>query len=449
MKNKSRYAKLVSGFFFLSSIVFAGENAINEVKVREEFYPKELKNEFQKNLDFFKDGVGVDSEAGVPYDTVAIKDGKPEGAKYVNTTEIGLYLNILTEMEKTGDSKALKRIDLVLNQLEAAPKWKGLFYWPYDIRDGKLVKSNSNIVPVVDNGNLSFALAGVAGAYLDSDSPEKQEIVKKIERILEAQNEGYATLYDKGRKLLYSGWDTGSNTALAYHIDRKANESRTGALWAILATQNMGKNRVPDKAFENMHLYTGKYEINGKEYNPILPWDGSVFQVTLPTIWIKEKELIPNYKEMFNDFLSLQIYFASRKKVPALISASATVDDGYAAYGVPFVSESKMRYNNQIHEGDTGTPHASALAYIINPEIGINLIKSLKSKYPEIETPYGWYDAINSKGETSSKILSLDQGMFVGAFLEPSISDDVEKYIKHKNWDEKLVELYKSYVPNN
>lgn len=420
---------------------------INSVKVREEIYPSVFKNELQKNLNFFKDGVGVDPEAKVPYDTIFVNKDSIEKGYYTNTTEIGLYLNILVEMEKTGDKKALSRINEVLDTLDKAPKWKGLFYWPYDIKNGKLVKPETEIIPVVDNGNMCFALAGVAGAYIDSKDPSKKALVERIEKLLNAQVEGWQLLYDKKKGLLHAGWDAKANAPLQYYIDRKGNESRTGALWAILVTQNT-KKPIPISAFNKMELYTLTYEIGNYQYTPMLTWDGTMFQALLPAIWINEKELIPNYR-IVEDLLNIQIYFSQKYKVPALISSCSTLDGGYAAYGVPYISESKVLFNNEISVGTTGTPHASALAYIIDKEKALTLLYRLKKKYPHIETEYGWYDAIDETGKTTNKILSLDQGMFVGAFLAESINQDVEKYLEHKKYTSTLKEMYKTYVPNN
>ncbi len=181
----------VNGGLFAQSVV------IDQLKVSEHLYPKGFESEFQNNLDFYRDGVGVDEKAKVPYDTIRIEGTEIVKGYYTNTTEVGLYLNILTESVKAGNLQALQRIKETLTTLEQAPKWNGLFYWPYDIRDGKLVTNPDEIVPAVDNGNLSFALAGVAGAFLDSSDADKQEIVQRIEAILDGQKPGWAALYDE------------------------------------------------------------------------------------------------------------------------------------------------------------------------------------------------------------------------------------------------------------
>ena len=426
-----------------STLSHASAVSLDQLQVKDSLYPEDFRDGLQNNLNFFVDGVGVDTDAVVPYDTIWVKDGKITHGYYTNTTEIGLYLSILVEVEKAGNSRALTRIAEVIDTLETAPKFKGLFYWPYDIINGKLTVNKDKIVPAVDNGNLALALAGVAGAYIDSEDTDKQAIVKRIDALLAAQKQGWSAMYDSSRGLLIAGWKSGK--PLPYFIDRKANESRTASLWAPLITRDMGKKAVPTEAFKNKELYTAIYTVNGKAYNPILTWDGAYFQAMLPAIWLEEESLIPDYG-MFEDMTKLQMMYAAKHNIP-MVSSAATVDDQYAAFGIPFLSESKVKFNNEISGASTGTPHAVALSYMIDPKSSVSALKGLKRAYPQIESVAGWYDAVDTHGNMSTKILSLDQGMFVGAFLSDSINQDVQRYMEAKNYWHDVQAMYKSFIP--
>lgn len=161
---------------------WASQVSIDEVIVSDNLYPEKFAAELQNNLNFFRDGVGVDVAAKVPYDTIFIRDGKTvDPAYYVNSTEIGFYLNVLVEMEKAGNKDALVRISEVLDTMDNAPNWNGLFFWPYNIVDGQLETTKEGVVPAVDNANFVFSLLGVAGAFLDSEEPAKQKIVQRID----------------------------------------------------------------------------------------------------------------------------------------------------------------------------------------------------------------------------------------------------------------------------
>ncbi len=445
--NKKGSILLASLLLAFSTHALAKDVVINEIKVADHLYPKGFEAEFQNNLNFFRDGVGVDEQAKVPYDTIRIEGNNIVKGYYTNTTEIGLYLNVLTEAAKAGNQDAVLRIKETLTTMEQAPKWKGLFYWPYDIRDGKLVKNPDEIVPAVDNGNFSFALAGVAGAFMDSNDPDKQEIVKRINAILDGQKEGWVALYDESRGLMSSGWSTKNDAPLGYHVDRKGNESRAAVIWAILDTKDMGAKAIPESAFHKMELYTQHYKINDKIYNPLLTWDGAYFQMMMPQIWINERVLMPDYK-IVEDHTLIQKIYGAKHGIP-MVSSSAKVDNGYHSFGVPALSESKVRFNNTIEDGYTGTPHAIALSYIVDPEGSISALKKLKQAYPNIESPYGWFDAVDSKGQMTQNILSLDVGMFVGAMMAKDINADVEKYLISKDYMGTLKDLYQGYVPNN
>ncbi|MDF2152792.1 glucoamylase family protein [Vibrio sp. CAU 1672] len=420
---------------------------IDSLMLREHLYAADFRAELQNNLDFFIDGVGVDPQANVPYDTILVKGGEIEPQFYVNTTEIGLYLNILVEADKGGTPGAVDRIAEVLDTLEKAPSWNGLFYWPYDIIGSELKPGADGIVPAVDNANLAFALAGVAGAFLDSDDALKINIFQRIEALLEAQKPGWVKLYSPQRGLLRAGWSTQHDAPLNYYIDRKANESRLAPMWAALITSGMGKDAVPASAFNTMELYTKQYTYQGRTYNPMLTWDGAYFQAMLPAIWLNERELMPDYS-MIEDLTFIHMAYAAQHNIP-LVSSAATINDGYAAFGVPYVSESKVMFNNTIEDDKTGTPHAVALSYLVNPEIAIQVLKSIKTHYPKIESPYGWYDALDSQGRMSNKIISLDQGMYVSAFLAAEINQDVKRYLDAKGYTPAVEAMYQSYVPND
>ncbi|PSU33860.1 glucoamylase family protein [Photobacterium lutimaris] len=419
---------------------------INELALHPLCYPPGFEQELQSNLDFFLDGVGVDEQAKVPYDTLFVTGSDIDPQYYVNTTEIGLYLNILTAAHQNGNSDALVRINETLDVLLGAPTWNGLFYWPYDIVDGKLQPQDEGIVPAVDNANLAFALAAVSGAYLDACEELAINIVTKIDDILQRQIPGWQAFYDPDEGLLHAGWSTKEGTLLGYYIDRKANESRLAPIWAHLMTKATS-SPVPKSGFNNMALYTGTYALNEQTLYPMLTWDGAYFQGMLPAIWLNERELIPDYS-IVEDMTRVQRVHSEHYQIP-FVSSAATTGDSYEAFGVPELSEASVRFKLPIAGGNTGTPHATALSFMVEPESAIACLKSIKRQHPNIESPYGWFDAVDTDGNMSTKLISLDQGMFVCAFLASSINNQVETYLKEKGYYQDVIEMYKSFTPNN
>ncbi|MGR5063504.1 hypothetical protein [Photobacterium sp. DNB22_13_2] len=430
-----------------SSDSFCSKGAkVNQLSLRKHFYPSEFEHELQINLDFFLDGVGVDEQSKVPFDTLLVTGTEIDPQYYVNTTEIGLYLNILTEAHQNGNKDALVRINETLDVLLETPTWNGLFYWPYDIVDGRLQPQEEGIVPAVDNANLAFALSAVSGAYLNSDDGLEVNVVKKIDDILKKQIPGWQQFYNPDKALLVAGWSVKEAAPLGYFVDRKANESRLAPIWAHLITKGTSMP-VPQSAFNNMELYTGTSGLNDQVYHPMLTWDGAYFQGMLPAIWLNERELMPDYS-IIEDMTKIQQIHSEIYKIP-FVSSAATTDDSYAAFGVPELSEAAVRFELQVAGGNTGTPHATALSFMVEPTNAIACLKSIKRLYPSIESPYGWFDAVDTNGNMSTKLISLDQGMFVCAFLASNINDQVETYLKEKGYYQDVVEMYKSFAPNN
>ena len=416
---------------------------INKININPNYYPANFRQELQANLDYFLDGVGVSESAKVPFDHIEIKSGEIIASDYVNITAVGLYLNLLVEMQRTGDISAVERLETVIDRLENASRWHGLFHWLYTLDEENLSVPRNGIVSAVDNGNVSFSLAAVSGAYYDSADPRLQQIAKRADRLLEEQVAGWSRLYDAGKGLLRAGRDTSSNEFLSYHVDRKANESRLAAIMAVLLTEGTASD-VPKTVFTDMELVTGTYNVNGENFEPLLTWNGSYFQALLPALWLDESQLIPDY-QMVKDFTEIHKRYADSHHIP-FISAASTVTNGYAAFGLNAVSESYCRYGNPIEQSPTGSPHTLALYRLINPDDAIDRLLALKKQYPEIQTRAGWRDAVNAQGIMADKIIGLDQGMFVAAFFADSIRSDVDKYLARKGQKALLQQLYGSFV---
>ncbi len=438
-------------------------STIETIYIADPFYPAGFEEGLQTNLDFFIDGVGIDPEAKVPYDNILISNGDIQKAGYTNITGIGFYLNLLVEMQRAGHPAAAGRIDAVLAQLEQAPKYIGMFYWLYAIEGDRLQVTGEQIVSAVDNANLVLSLASVAGAYMASDNAVLSRLGERADQLIRQQADGWSALYDHDRGLLRAGWRNGSFER--YWIDRKSNESRLAPLMAVLLTDSMGAEAVPREAFENMELHLEPYNRNGYSYTPLLSWDGSFFQAMLPAIWLEETALVPDYT-MFRDFAAVQLTYADEHNIP-LTSASSTTSDLYAAFGVPELSESYLRFGNPVPAGNdlpresnctptekddcqpfaaTGTPHASALYYLVNPEDAVQRLKRLAMDYPSIESPAGWFDALDENGRVSEKIIAINQGMFIGSFMSDSIRKDVRAYFEYMGNYHLIDHMYQSFI---
>ncbi|SON53221.1 hypothetical protein [Vibrio tapetis] len=435
----------VTGILSLSLLGCVEETrATEKIKIDSKYYPKGFETELQSNLDFFMDGVGVSPSVKVPYDHIILGSDGNTVANYTNITGVGFYLNLLTEMQRAGSSSAVLRMEEVLSVLESAPKWNGLFFWLYGFSENELTVSNDGKISAVDNGNLALSLAALSGAYYDSNNDRLKAIATRSESLLSAQKLGWSSLYDTNRGLLRAGWSKDTGTYLGYHIDRKTNESRLAVIWAVLSTEGSAQ-AVPASAFTTMPMPVGRYNHDGVYLEPLLSWDGSYFQTMMPSLWINEAKLMPDsrYLEAVNQ-LHKQ-YSDANNGIP-FVSASATPNNGYHAYGIKEVSESYYKYQNSISSA-AGTPHASALYYMSDPTDAVARLKAIKAGYPMIETKAGWRDAVAPDGTLSNKLIAIDQGMFVGAFIASSVQQDVSNYFERKGWKASLEQMYDTFVP--
>ncbi|WP_087020134.1 hypothetical protein [Thaumasiovibrio subtropicus] len=427
---------------------------IDHVVVQTQHYPENFVSQLETNLQYFRDGIGVDAIAGIPYDFIRLhSDGEIDHQRVANSTTIGLYLNVLTEMERSGSPEARDRLLHVLTQLEQAPTWHGLFFWMYQITEqGELKVGRRGVASAVDAANLTSALAAVAGAYWQDEDPELAKIGQRAHQLVQATTAGWQGLYDEGNNpstLLRAAWiedeKQGSDFA-PYFVDRKSNESRLAPLWATVLTMNEG-TPIPATVFTDMTTYTGHYTSpTGEEFAPLLTWNGTFFQAMLPTIWFDELNLVPDRK-MFDDMARVQLDYVTELGIPFL-SSSSTIDSRYDEYGVDGMAENYYR-NARSAQAPVGTPHATALYAMLNRDHAVELLLDIESRHPAIVSQAGWFDAVNSEGEITNKIIGLDQGMFAASFFAETVRADVERYIREVLGQEawRYVEsLYQDFV---
>ena len=104
------------------------------------------------------------------------------------------------------------------------------------------------------------------------------------------------------------------------------------------------------------------------------------------------------------------------------MSPSATpTGDGYGEYGVPVLGTRGYRPG-------AVTPHASALALIVDPEAAVANLRTLAARFP-VYGEYGFYDAVDPRtGAVARAYLALDQALFllaVADHLKPHCVQDL------------------------
>jgi hypothetical protein len=419
-------------------------------------YPTNFEQQLTSNLQFFQDGVGVSTAAKVPFNSIDFHENgtlieKQTGR--LNVTALGLYLNVLTEMEQAGSGKARQRLFDLIEIMETMPKWKGNFYWMYRIEsDGQINKLPKAVSSAVDSANLITSMAAVAGTYWADTDPNLRSLARRFDTLIKNSSTAWLALYDAEKGLLSGGYrdelpDSGEPGITDYYIDRKSNESRLAPIWAHLLTRNTVKP-IPETVFTKMRLYQANYAANdGQILQPMLTWKGAYFQALLPSIWFNEPYLV-GQPLLFDHATQTQIDYTQQHNIPFL-SSSATIEGGYSEYGIDAMSEHFHRNEINTAQEDVGTPHASALYSILNQQHAIELMLNIERHHPQVVGEYGWYDAININGEVRRRLISLDQGMFVGAFMATHLQESVENYIKKSLGNEAwsgVTSMYSTFI---
>ncbi|MFA5143645.1 MAG: putative PEP-binding protein [Candidatus Omnitrophota bacterium] len=418
-----------------------------------------------ENAVYFSPGVGYDTTTGLVYNHIKVDNGIIVSRMgFFNGTDIGLCLDSLKDSVKGNINipgvtpvKAAQMIRKTLNTLlkiQRDPRLshRGLFYWYQFNGENINVDPGHPIASSVDNGKLSLSLAAVAGGLLKEKGC--RDIVRMAREIINEQNKpfrnadgrivngAWAELYDPVKGLLRAGVDSNSSF-LTYWIDRKTNESRSAVAWAIL---NSG-GQVPISAFTNMEapVWPEPYEtLGGKSVSRVLSWKGCKFEFADTSLWIDEGALSSAYREAALEFLTVMIdNNIGREKLPAFKSAAFGPDGTYRTYGTHSLAETEVRFNNQGEVCDgVASPHTIGLARLISPDVAATLMARLIANYPQLNTPFGLLDGIDTNGNVANTICGQNQGMLVIGLQGHENSKDVAAYLQSTGQYNLLKQIY-------
>ncbi len=380
---------------------------------------KEIQKILQENIKYFV--FGYDPATGLPYNYMDVgKSGAiiERKSTWISPTDIGLYLNVLIAVVKgdivASDSmtpdEAMKRLQLLMQTLGSIKKSNGFFYC-YDLKDEGVVVSDlyGRLISTIDNGNLAASLAVLVGAFQEGTDEQKilADMAKKMLTAME-----WNELYDANRKLLIGGYYTDENgqikTRLTWCIDRSYNEGRIAAVMALLS------EKVPLNVWSMLKTVYGSYSLpDGTTVGIVKTWNGGAFQAWLPLLFFDELKWSPQgYAKAHNNFLAIQVNESVKNGLSgALLSSCYNPNGKYCENGISVLAESE----NKI-DLDVGTPHATALASLVNRHTSLILFKLLDSKWPDLKGPFGYYESVDLEGRVSTRMTALSQGMLILSF---------------------------------
>ncbi len=257
---------------------------------------------------YFTSGVGIDALTGLPYDHIRVNRVTGE------IVDVGRYWAASKEafdiprllggiagtwvgkhgFETVPNSTALQQeLKLKLTVLKAysiaKPERFGLFSWSNFVGTGLTPASNE--VPTLDNGLLSWALAGVVGVLEGQTDSESISIVQLAKDILARQN--YSKFYDPATGRL-SGVGKIVGTTMSLSTDYQLNDMFEGSLavlWGVLTGQ------VPETAWDNLRIPVVSYPTqDGQTIVTLQGWRGSFHEhLLLAYIRMMQTQLAPAY----------------------------------------------------------------------------------------------------------------------------------------------------------
>ncbi|HEX7706028.1 MAG TPA: glucoamylase family protein, partial [Thermoanaerobaculia bacterium] len=322
-----------------------------------------------------------------------IQEGRdPLVAHRTSPTNIGLGMLSTLAAHDLGflsTAAMVERLEETLTAAEGLERYEGhLLNW-YDTTT--LAPLNPRYVSTVDSGNLGAALLTLAAGCRDLAGAHA-ELAERLTRVAD-RSEGFANgmsfgfLYDKDRGLLSIGYrlaDIASPGRLDHgYYDLLASEARLASFFAIAK----GDLRVEH------WFHMGRPVVSVDGVPTLLSWSGSMFEYLMPLLMMKTYAGTLLHRSCRAAVRS-QIAYGKSRRIPWGISETAyNLTDRlgnfqYKAFGVP-----GLGLKRGLADEVVVTPHATALAALVNPSAAVNNFRRLADE--KTFGPFGYYEAID------------------------------------------------------
>ena len=387
-----------------------------------------------KESTYFRTDVGVDLKSGMPYDHVRIRLKESllsEIGNYTAASKLSLFIPYLVKVIRKdpvfhhaamSPQDALTLLTQTLMSLrdfiKAYPDYGGFIPW-VDIRpNGTIAPANAKI-PSLDNGQLTWALAGVVAAFEDSPQPRLKELASLAAAILQSQD--YAKFYDPEKKLLHGTIQQDPltkewNGDKTYYLNDMF-EGTLAVLWGVLNGQ------IPQDAWDNLAIPTTEYYTMDNEKVTVLAGFRASFheQWALAFIPFMESALAP----LFQNFLFVQADYAHRHQMPGFLSTAYDSKGIYQQMGIPEIAY------NPVDRDDVAVFFATAMGMLISPTVGASWLSQFY-RFHNFVSPYGALESIGRDGYAD--IFTADaKGMTLLA-VSGGFVPEVKKYLSERKF---------------
>jgi hypothetical protein len=209
---------------------------------------------------------------------------------------------------------------------------------------------------------------------------------------------------------------------------------------------------------QTFHVWEGHYTYPGTTLTFIPTWAGGMFEGLMANEVVPETSWGPHSFGLADlRWAQVQVKYATEElHYPVWgLSPSSTPDDtgNYEAYGVtglvwPYSAKKGLSQCYGCNGPDMEsavTPHASFLALDVLPQHAFANIQALRTRYPGVYGPYGFFDAVNpTTGSIGHRCLVLDQSMIMAA-LDNALDDRAMQRHFARDPVSQAAQLYLSY----
>ena len=307
---------------------------------------------------------------------------------------------------------------------------------------------DQRVVTVIfgDNANLTAALARAIGALLRPeirDVPQAVALRDAMERVIEAQREGYAHLFDPQTGTFvfgwdatadrFVGWDDGRGNWVTGQMNYFINEFRGPLMFTVL------RYGLPLAAIRNAGFKIKPYrQADGSDTYALAAWDGSAFQLLGLSLFMQESRN-PAWRIALKTLVDIELDFSTRHGLPGLLSEAysgkGTEYTGLIGIGDIAVTDYPL---------DTQAPslYSLGVAYGIAPEEVDGFLRTEWARISSLFTDHGPWEGWNTATDevipyqTTAHTLSLILGGINTAHA------NMRRYLDAMNLSGQLEALY-------
>jgi hypothetical protein len=297
-----------------------------------------------------------------------------------------------------------------------------------------------------DNSNLSASVAKTIGALLLPSIKDRDEAVsirRDLEQFLEDQRDGYNRLYDADAGLFDFGWNATRDRLFGWedlqghwktgHMDYLVNEFRGPATFVVV------RYGLPVDAIKNLGFKIKPYRMqDGRDLYTLAPWEGSAFQALGLSLSLGELRR-PSWRTLLNNFVAIEIDYATRHHLPGFLSESYT-GDGVQYTGTVGIPDITVSPRPRIT--DAASVYTLGVAYSIVPDKVDRFLAANEPIVSTVFTDHGPWEGYNVTRrqviafQTTAHTLSLALGLLGTA------SDHMQRYLDSKGLGDRLASIF-------